>query len=82
MLFQDGRREKAHFTLIALAVQLAALLLHIPAVFAQDPKKLPPEIAAELARSPKPPLSNKLSASTSIDFSATPFCLRFVSPRA
>jgi mannose-6-phosphate isomerase-like protein (cupin superfamily) len=60
MLFQDERREKAHFTLITLAVQLAALLLHIPAIFAQDPKKLPPEIAAELARSPKPPLSNQV----------------------
>src|ERR1700677_2159874 len=36
------------------------LLLRGLGVYAQQPESLPPEIAAELAKAPKPPLSNQV----------------------
>ena len=38
----------------------AAVLIHGSALFSQLPKDLPPDVAAELARSPKPPLPNQV----------------------
>src|SRR5690349_9172603 len=44
---------------VMLATTLGASFFAIPSTQAQAPKNLPPEVAAELARSPKPPLSNE-----------------------
>src|SRR5438445_5344162 len=38
----------------------AVVLIHGSALFSQLPKDLPPDVAAELARSPKPPLPNQV----------------------
>src|SRR5579862_8889453 len=53
----SGKRKKP---LCLPLVGWAGLLLCGTRVFGQDVKNLPPEIAAELARSPKPPPSNQV----------------------
>jgi hypothetical protein len=57
MLVSRKRQKRVCY----LAVMgLAALLLYDRPGFDQDVKNLPPEVAAELARSPKPPPSNQV----------------------
>jgi hypothetical protein len=60
MFLEDGRRVKVDFTMIVLVCVSAVLLCAGPLAFAQNPESLPPKIAAELARAPKPPLSNQV----------------------
>jgi len=60
MFVQIERRRALHSLISTLANASVILLLCGSISFAQNPKDLPPEIAAELAKSPKPPLSNQV----------------------
>jgi len=58
---QSSNRSRTSLSWVtASLVSACVALLHAPALFAQIPKNLPPDVAVELARSPKPPLSNEV----------------------
>ena len=73
MFVQIERIAKAPLTIIALVCTWAALQLCGPVAAGQDYNKLPPEIVAELDRSPKEPPSNEVVGIDIDRFIGNPF---------